>query len=88
MAAPLNPAHAEIHAPVLPEVAAVAQEMLALRHDLHAHPELAYEEHRTGDIVAERLAAWGYEVHRGLGDTGVVGRLRCGDQCILPMPRV
>ncbi|MEX8192549.1 M20 aminoacylase family protein [Comamonas guangdongensis] len=79
MAAPLNPAHAEIHAPVLPEVAAVAQEMQALRRDLHAHPELAYEEHRTGDIVAERLAAWGYEVHRGLGDTGVVGTLRCGD---------
>jgi hippurate hydrolase len=48
-----------------------------LRHDLHAHPELAYEEHRTGDIVAARLAEWGYEVHRGLGDTGVV--LRCGE---------
>jgi hippurate hydrolase len=53
--------------------------MLALRHDLHAHPELAYEEHRTGDIVAARLAEWGYEVHRGLGDTGVVGTLRCGE---------
>jgi hippurate hydrolase len=79
VAALLNPAHAEVLAPVLPEVAALAQEMLALRHDLHAHPELAYEEHRTGDIVAERLAAWGYEVHRGLGDTGVVGQLRCGD---------
>ena len=79
MAAPLNPVHAEIHPPVLPEVAAVAAEMLALRHDLHAHPELAYEEHRTGDIVAARLAEWGYEVHRGLGDTGVVGTLRCGD---------
>ncbi|MDR0214383.1 MAG: amidohydrolase [Comamonas sp.] len=79
MAAPLNPVHAEIHPPVLPEVAAVADEMLALRHDLHAHPELAYEEHRTGDIVAARLAEWGYEVHRGLGDTGVVGTLRCGD---------
>ena len=79
MAAPLNPVHAEIHPPVLPEVAAVAAEMLALRHDLHAHPELAYEEHRTGDIVAARLAEWGYEVHRGLGDTGVVGTLRCGE---------
>ena len=79
MAAPLNPVHAEIHPPVLPEVAAVADEMLALRHDLHAHPELAYEEHRTGDIVAARLAEWGYEVHRGLGDTGVVGTLRCGE---------
>ncbi|MEG2976999.1 MAG: amidohydrolase, partial [Comamonas sp.] len=47
MVAPLNKIHAEIHPPVLPEVAAIAQEMLALRHDLHAHPELAYEEHRT-----------------------------------------
>ncbi|MEG0445811.1 MAG: amidohydrolase, partial [Comamonas sp.] len=79
MTAPLNPVHAEIHPPVLPEVAAIAPVMLALRHDLHAHPELAYEEHRTGDIVAAKLAEWGYEVHRGLGDTGVVGTLRCGD---------
>ena len=78
MVAPLNKIHAEIHPPVLPEVAAIAPDMLALRHDLHAHPELAYEEHRTGDIVAAKLAAWGYEVHRGLGDTGVVGTLRCG----------
>ena len=79
MVVPLNKIHAEIHPPVLPEVAAIAPDMLALRHDLHAHPELAYEEHRTGDIVAAKLAAWGYEVHRGLGDTGVVGTLRCGD---------
>ena len=79
MAAPLNPVHAEIHPPVLPEVAAIAADMLTLRHDLHAHPELAYEEHRTGDIVAAKLAEWGYTVHRGLGDTGVVGQLRCGD---------
>ncbi|MEG2281311.1 MAG: M20 aminoacylase family protein [Comamonas sp.] len=79
MAAPINPAHAEIHPPVMPEIAAIAADMLALRHDLHAHPELAYQEHRTGDIVAARLTEWGYEVHRGLGDTGVVGTLRCGD---------
>ena len=78
MVQPLNPIHAEIHPPVLPEVAAITEEMLALRHDLHAHPELAYQEHRTGDVVAAQLAAWGYEVHRGLGDTGVVGQLRCG----------
>ncbi|MBD9400588.1 M20 aminoacylase family protein [Comamonas sp. CMM02] len=79
MAAPINPVHAEIHPPVMPEIAAIAADMLALRHDLHAHPELAYQEHRTGDIVAARLTEWGYEVHRGLGDTGVVGTLRCGD---------
>ena len=75
----LNPVHPKIDAPVLPEVAAIAGEMLALRHDLHAHPELAYQEQRTGDIVAARLAEWGYAGHRGLGDTGVVGTLRCGD---------
>lgn len=80
MVTPLNPVHHALpDLPVLPEVAAIAQDMLALRHDLHAHPELAYEEHRTGDIVAAKLAEWGYTVHRGLGDTGVVGQLRCGD---------
>jgi hippurate hydrolase len=48
-------------------------ELKELRHDLHAHPELAFEESRTAGIVAERLAAWGVEVHRGLAKTGVVG---------------
>jgi metal-dependent amidase/aminoacylase/carboxypeptidase family protein len=51
-------------------------EFTALRRDIHAHPELAYQENRTSDVVAERLAAWGIEVHRGLGKTGVVGVLR------------
>ncbi len=45
----------------------------SLRHDLHAHPELAFEETRTSDLVAAKLAAWGIEVHRGLAKTGVVG---------------
>jgi len=54
-------------------------EIVAIRHDIHRHPELAYEETRTSDLVAERLAAWGYEVHRGLGKTGVVGTLTRGD---------
>ncbi|WP_235514647.1 M20 aminoacylase family protein [Acidovorax sp. Root217] len=52
--------------------------MVALRHHIHAHPELAFEEFATGDLVAERLAEWGYTVHRGLGGTGVVGTLRLG----------
>lgn len=64
--------------PVLPGIRAAESEMVALRHHLHAHPELAFEEFATSDLVAERLAAWGYEVHRGLGGTGVVGTLRCG----------
>ena len=64
---------------VLPEIHAVADEMVQLRHHLHQHPELAFEEFATSDLVAERLSAWGYEVHRGLGGTGVVGTLRLGN---------
>jgi len=53
-------------------------EIQAIRRDLHAHPELAYEERRTSDKVAGLLQDWGIEVHRGLGGTGVVGVLRNG----------
>ncbi|PIF27001.1 hippurate hydrolase [Acidovorax sp. 56] len=63
---------------VLPGIRALETEMVALRHHIHAHPELAFEEFATSDLVAERLTAWGYEVHRGLGGTGVVGTLRVG----------
>ncbi len=49
-----------------------------IRRDLHAHPELRYEETRTSEVVARELAACGIEVHRGLGGTGVVGVLRAG----------
>src|SRR5436853_1588642 len=48
-------------------------ELKAIRHDLHAHPELAFEETRTSALVADKLASWGIEVHRGLAKTGVVG---------------
>lgn len=48
------------------------------RRDLQAHPELAYEEHRTADFVAERLSAFGIPIVRGLGRTGVVGTLQAG----------
>ncbi|WP_321943379.1 M20 aminoacylase family protein [Paraburkholderia tropica] len=64
---------------IRPEIAAIEAEMIALRHAIHAHPELGYEEFVTGDLVAQRLAEWGYEVHRGLGGTGVVGTLKAGD---------
>jgi len=50
-----------------------AAEMAALRRDIHAHLELCFDERRTSDIVAERLTAWGIEIHRGLPTTGVVG---------------
>lgn len=62
----------------LPEIAALTAEMVALRHEIHSHPELGFEEHRTSELVAERLKAWGYAVHRGLGGTGVVGQLKVG----------
>jgi hippurate hydrolase len=65
--------------PALADIRAHEDEMIALRRQIHANPELAYEEHATADLVAERLQRWGYEVHRGLGGTGVVGTLRCGD---------
>jgi amidohydrolase len=45
----------------------------AIRRDLHAHPELCFEEHRTADLVAKALTDWGIPIHRGLGKTGVVG---------------
>ncbi|SFL82473.1 M20 aminoacylase family protein [Methylorubrum salsuginis] len=53
-----------------------ADELTALRRDLHAHPEIGFEEVRTSGIVAEHLERFGIEVHRGLGRTGVVGVLR------------
>ena len=53
-----------------------ADELTALRRDLHAHPEIGFEEVRTSGIVAEQLEKFGIEVHRGLGRTGVVGVLQ------------
>ena len=60
-------------------VTAQAAEMARLRRDLHAHPELAFEEHRTSDLIAARLTDWGIEVQRGLGRTGVVGLIHGRD---------
>ena len=54
-------------------------ELTAFRQDLHAHPELGLEEHRTAEQVATQLESWGIEVHRGIGKTGVVGVLRSGN---------
>ena len=51
-------------------------QLVALRRDLHAHPELAFKEERTADIVARELSSYGLKVHRGLAETGVVGVLR------------
>ena len=54
-------------------------EIVALRHDLHIHPELSFQERRTSGLVADYLREWGYEVTTGIGGNGVVGTLRRGD---------
>ncbi|KAB0495835.1 M20 aminoacylase family protein [Pseudomonas vancouverensis] len=64
--------------PALPGIRALEAEMIALRQHIHAHPELSFEEFATADLVAGKLQDWGYQVHRGLGGTGVVGLLRNG----------
>ncbi|MGR3489423.1 M20 aminoacylase family protein [Pseudooceanicola nanhaiensis] len=71
---------------VIPRIETFADELTEIRHDLHAHPELGFEETRTAGIVAEKLRAYGLdEVHEGIGGTGVVGVLRGnggGNRCI------
>jgi amidohydrolase len=54
-------------------------ELAAIRRDIHTHPELGLQEYRTADLVARKLHQWGIEVHRGVGQTGVVGVLRNGN---------
>jgi amidohydrolase len=51
-------------------------ELVAIRRDVHAHPEVAFEEVRTSALVVEKLTSWGIEVHAGVGKTGVVGVVR------------
>ncbi len=68
-----------ISVPIHPGIQASTEEMVGLRRQIHANPELGYEEFQTSDLVAERLGRWGYTVHRGLGGTGVVGTLKVGD---------
>ena len=58
---------------LLPDIVDDSAEMAQLRHELHAHPELGFEETRTSELVAQRLAEWGITVHRGIAKTGVVG---------------
>ena len=60
---------------LLQALQARAGEFISLRRDIHRHPELAFEEHRTAALVADKLEGWGYAVERGIGGTGVVGRL-------------
>ncbi len=60
--------------PILCDVAAIT----AIRRDIHAHPELCFEENRTADVIAKALTDWGIPIHRGLGKTGVVGIVKNG----------
>jgi len=63
---------------IIDRIQAFAPELTSIRRDIHAHPELAFNEQRTSDLVAARLEAWGVEVHRGIAGTGIVGRLTKG----------
>jgi amidohydrolase len=63
---------------LIPEIESYRDELVALRRDIHAHPELAYEERRTSALIAERLRAWGFTVDVGLAKTGVVASMSNG----------
>jgi len=69
---------------IIPQIAARHAALTAIRHDIHAHPELGFREARTASVVAAELERYGIETHRGIGKTGVVGVLRRGtsDRCI------
>ncbi len=61
------------------DIAAHLDEFIALRHDIHQHPELAFNEHRTSRLIASKLASWGYDVTTGVAGTGVVATLVRGE---------
>ncbi|HUR88508.1 MAG TPA: M20 aminoacylase family protein [Ramlibacter sp.] len=63
---------------ILDSVVTQAAAITAIRRDIHAHPELCFEENRTADVIAAQLTEWGIPVHRGLGKTGVVGIVKNG----------
>ncbi len=64
---------------LLADLHAQADAFIDIRRDIHHHPELAFDEHRTSALVAAKLESWGYAVERGLGGTGLVGRLVRGE---------
>jgi hippurate hydrolase len=64
---------------VIDSIVTQAASIAAVRRDIHAHPELCFEEVRTADVVAQKLTEWGIPIHRGLGKTGVVGIVRGRD---------
>src|SRR5437016_13626866 len=64
---------------IIDRIAQIHDDLTSWRRDIHAHPELGFEEQRTSDLVAAKLAELGIEVHRGIGGTGIVGVLRAGN---------
>lgn len=64
---------------LLNALSADQDQMKAWRHHMHRHPEVAFDEHNTARYIAALLREWGYEVTEGIGKTGVVARMRCGD---------
>ena len=68
-----------MHFPKLIEtICTDAPELVRLRREIHAHPELCFQEQRTSDLIADALTRWGIPLHRGLGRTGIVGVLKRG----------
>ena len=63
---------------ILDSIVTQAAGIAAIRRDIHAHPELCFQEVRTADVVAQKLTEWGIPIHRGLGTTGVIGIVKNG----------
>ena len=63
---------------IIDSIVTQAAGIAAIRRDIHAHPELCFEETRTADLVAQKLTEWGIPIHRGMGTTGVVGIIKNG----------
>src|SRR5699024_4210737 len=61
---------------IFDQISEFHEELTQIRQDIHAHPELGFEETRTSQLVADQLTALGYEVSRGIGKTGLVGTLK------------
>ena len=64
--------------PLIADIVADQADIARLRRDIHAHPELCFQEERTADLVARSLTEWGIPIHRGMGTTGVVGIIKNG----------
>ena len=63
---------------VIESILADAAAITAVRRDIHAHPELCFQERRTAGVIAKQLTDWGIPIHRGMGTTGVVAILKAG----------